>query len=119
MRGPEILNEIEKMRTTDHLFVKWWRKENDFLDYDTLDHFIENVSEKEEIGGIDLLTMDDMWHEVERVGGEHVRLVQGKEGDKIGWLHEGKTGVLSHTCDFTPENLLKIFDIETKGNPIH
>lgn len=119
MRGPEIVNEVTRMRTSDHMFVKWWRKENDFLDYDLLDHFLETISDNEEIGGIDLLTMDEMWHEVEKIGGEHVRLVNGEKGNVIGWFHEGKTGVKSHTCDFTPENLLKIFDVETKGNPIH
>lgn len=119
MRGPEIVNVIGRMRTNDHLFVKWWRKENDFIDYDLLDHFLENLTDTEEIGGIDLLTMDEMWHEVERVSDNHVRLVHGDNGDVIGWLHEGKSGMRSHTCDLTAENLMKIFDIETKGNPIH
>jgi hypothetical protein len=118
MRGREILETLDRRRTENHRFVKWWRKEEDFLDFDLLDRFREESSVNEEIGGIELLTMDDMWHEVLRVGGKRVKLVQTKTGNTVEWAHKGKDGLRTEVCAFTPETLMKIFDVETRGNPV-
>lgn len=118
MRGSEILNAVKEKRTEEHRFVKWWRKEEDFLDYDLIDRFIDNTSGSDEIGGIDLLTMDDMWHEVMRVGGTRVRLVHEPKGDRLEWSHMGKRGLRTEVCAYTPEALMQIFDSETRGNPV-
>ncbi|MFA7404523.1 MAG: hypothetical protein WC007_11035 [Pelobacteraceae bacterium] len=118
MRGREIIEALDKRRTEDHRFVKWWRKEEDFLDYDLIDRFVENTGGTVEIGGIDLLTMDDMWNEVKRVGGTRVTLLHDETGDRVQWVHKGKTGVHTNVCTFTPETLMEIFDVETKGNPV-
>lgn len=118
MRGPEIIKALDTRRNDNHHFVKWWRKEEDFLDYDLIDRFVDNVSSGEEIGGLDLLTMDDMWHEIERVCGTRVGRVLDASGDRVEWLHHGKAGATSHVCAYTPEALMEIFDIETRGNPV-
>ena len=114
MRGSEVIASLKDRRTEKHCFVKWWRKEEDFLDYDLIDRFVENTKGSEEIGGIDLLTMDDMWNEVRRIGGTRVTLT----GDNVEWTHKGKTGVSKNVCAFTPETLLQIYDVETKGNAV-
>jgi len=119
MRGPEITKEINEHLTSEHQFVKWWRKENDFLDFDLINRFMDNLSSNDEIGGIDLLTMEEMWREVKRVSGDKVKLVEDENGKFVGWLHESKEGLKSYTCKYTPENLMNIFDSETRGNPIH
>ena len=36
MRGREIVAALNERRTEQHCFVKWWRKEEDFLDYDLI-----------------------------------------------------------------------------------
>jgi hypothetical protein len=118
MRGQEAIATLSDRRTEEHRFVRWWRKEEDFLDYDLIDRFVENTGGTEEIGGIDLLTMDDMWNEVRRVGGSRVTLLHGTDGDKVEWTHKGKTGVQKNTCAFTPETLMEIYDVETKGNAV-
>lgn len=118
MRGREIITALEERRNEEHRFVKWWRKEEDFLDYDLIDRFVENTGGTDEIGGIDLLTMDEMWDEVRRVGGSRVKLLQGKEGDTVEWVHKGKTGLRTNVCAFTPETLMEIYDVETRGNPV-
>ena len=118
MKGKEILKTLDERRTDNHCFVKWWRKENDFLDYDLVDRFINNTSSGVEIGGIDLLTMDDMWNEVKRVGGPRVKLVHDRSGDKIEWVVKGKKGTRTKVCKYTPQSLMTIFDIETGGNPV-
>lgn len=118
MRGYDIITTLNDRRTDKHCFVKWWRKETDFLDYDLIDRFIENTKGTEEIGGVDLLTLDDMWNEVRRIGGSRVTLVHGTNGDSVEWTHRGKTGVHKNTCAYTPETLMQIYDVETKGNAV-
>jgi hypothetical protein len=118
MRGSEIVKTLEDRMTEKHHFVKWWRNENDFLDYDLVERFVKNTSGNVEIGGIDLLTMDDMWNEVKRVGGARVNLVHDRSGDRIEWVVKGKKGLRTKVCKYTPQALLTIFDRETGGNPV-
>jgi hypothetical protein len=118
MRGREIVASLNERRTENHCFVKWWRKEEDFLDYDLIDRFVENTGGIEEIGGVDLLTMDEMWNEVSRIGGSRVSLLHNENGDRVEWVHKGKTGVHKNVCAFTPETLMEIYDVETRGNPV-
>jgi hypothetical protein len=118
MKKLEILEIIREQRKESHCFVKWWRKENDFLDYDLIETFMENLRSDEELGGIDLLTMDDMWIELKRIGGTRLKLEHNATGDKVIWEHKGKSGVQTQSCDFTPQTLMTIFDVETKGNPV-
>lgn len=118
MRGLEIERALKERMSDNHRFVKWWRKENDFLDYDLIDRFLDNLSTGEEISGIDLLTMDDMWNEVKRVGGTRVKLVHERSGEKVEWLHFGKKGMHKEVCVYCPETLLTIYDVETRGNPV-
>ncbi|MBW4056385.1 MAG: hypothetical protein HIU83_13480 [Proteobacteria bacterium] len=118
MRGREIIATLNERRDEKHCFVKWWRKEEDFLDYDLIERFIEHTGATDEIGGIDLLTMDDMWDEVKRVGGSRVTLRHDKNGDQVEWVHTGKTGARANVCALTPESLMEIYDVETKGNPV-
>lgn len=114
MRGREILKTVEQLRNDEHCFVKWWRKENDFADYDLIDRFAATAAPSEEIDGLDLLTLDEMWNEVKRIGGNRIKLVHELKGDTVEWDHLGKTEV----CVYTPETVLHIFDAETRGNPI-
>jgi hypothetical protein len=118
MIGREVTKTIDGMRTENHQFVKWWRKENDFLDYDLLDRFVNNRDTGEEIGGLELLTMDDMWNEVKRVVGKRVNLVHEPKGDSIEWTHKVKDTVRTDHCAYTPPALIAIYDAETRGNPV-
>lgn len=118
MRGREIIETLDERRNEEHRFVKWWRNEEDFLDYDLLDRFIENSRGSDEIGGIDLVTMDEMWDEVKRIGGTRITLLHDAAGDKVTWTHEGKSGLRVNVCPYTAETLMEIYDVETKGNPV-
>lgn len=118
MRGWEIYSALDKLRTDDHRFVKWWRKENDFVDYDLIDRFRANAEPSEEIDGFDLLTMDEMWDVVKRVGGDRIKLIREQKGDSLEWVHSGKSGTHKEVCAYTPESVMHIFDVETRGNPV-
>lgn len=118
MRGREITSEVAKLRTDEHSFVKWWRKENDFLDYDLIDRFINNIDHAEEIEGLELLTLDEMWETVEHICGNRVKLERSTKGEQVEWTHKGKNGTHHEVCIYSPETLMNIFDIETRGNPV-
>ena len=118
MRESEILKMIEERRNENHHFVKWWRKEDDFFDYDLIERFKENAGSNKELGGIDLLTMDDMWNELKRIAGARVKLMHDTSGQSVEWVHTGKAGTKTQVCTYTPETLMTIFDVETKGNPV-
>ena len=118
MREREILKLIETQRNKSHCFVKWWRKEDDFLDYDLIERFIDNFAAEEAIEGAELLTMEDMWKILQRIAGDRVKLVHDTTGDKVEWVHKGKSGTKSQVCIYSPETLMTIFDVESKGNPV-
>jgi hypothetical protein len=118
MKGREIVATLKEQARADHRFVKWWRKEEDFLDFDLIDRFLEHATADEEIGGLQLLTMNEMQEEVKRVGGTRVKFIHEASGDKIEWVHLAKEGVRTQVCAYTPEALLTIFDVETHGNPV-
>jgi len=118
MKGREIYSAVVNLRNDEHRFVKWWRKENDFLDYDLIDRFVDNVGSAEEIGGLDLLTLDEMWAEVKRLVGPRVKLVHDTKGDLVEWSHMGKDGMHTEVCIYMPETVMQIFDVETRGNPV-
>jgi hypothetical protein len=118
MRGQDIVKTLNERQNEKFCFVKCWRKEEDFLDVDLINRFLENSKSTEEFGGIDLMTMDDMWNEVKRIGGSRVTLMHNANGDRVEWVHKGKTGIRKNTCAFTPETLMEIYDVETKGNPV-
>ena len=118
MRGREILKTLNDRRTENDRFIRWWRKEEDFLDYDLIDRFIANSTGNEEIGGIELLTMDEMWKVVQKVGGTRIKLLHDTRGDTVQWVHKTGHGMKTDVCSYTPETLITIFDVETRGNPV-
>lgn len=118
MKGYEVITTLNERRAPEHQFVRWWRKEEDFLDYDLIDRFLENLSTSDDFGGIDLVTMDELWNELQRVAGERVKLVREESGDRVEWLHKGKAGIDEQVCAYCPETLMTIYDVETRGNPV-
>lgn len=118
MKGNEILKVLDEQRNKEHKFIKWSRKEDDFVDYDLIERFIDNFSGSTELDNISLLTMEEMWHELQRLAGKRVQLVSGSAGDSVEWVHHGKKGTTTQNCPYTAENLMTIFDIESKGNPV-
>ncbi len=119
MKGFDIARQVKEQRSGSHCFIKWWRKEEDFLDFDLIDNFINDFKGSEEIEGFELIGMDQMWQETKRVCGERVTKVTKDGNDVIQWVpSEGKEAGKKLECPYTPEALLTIFDRETRGNPV-
>lgn len=118
MKGEEIRRVMQEQLAPKHCFVRWWRKENDFLDYDLIDRFQQSMSPEDEIGGFDLLTMDEMWEEVKRVAGERVIHYRDNGMDFIEWLPVSGMQMQTEILPYSAESLQTIFDAETEDNPI-
>ena len=98
----------------EHLFIKWWRKEEDFLDFDLLERFRTNLSDDQTIEGFDLVGMDEMWGYLQKVAGNKVDRVVKNGVDTLLWSDEEKMVVKE--MPFTAESLIEVFDAETDDN---
>lgn len=115
MNGEELLKQIGERKTEEHEFIKWWRKEEDFLDFDRIAEFVDNVNVSDAIDGFDLLTMEEMWENLEKVTGSRVEKDKKRGADVIIWHR--KSGE-EKVCPYSPESIMTIFDVETHGDYI-
>ena len=113
MTGKEIVKLIAERKKEGQFFIKWWRKEEDWLDMDLIGTFLENVKPDEEIGGFDLLTMEQMWEYVLKVAASRVERTKKRGEDVVVWQKQPGEELV---CPFTPESLLQIFDVESHGD---
>ena len=115
----EIRKEVLGTWNEGRCFIKWWRKENDFVDYELVDTFLANLKPDEEFAGFELLTMEQMWRELQRLVPERVALGQ-KHGEKvIRWQHTTGDGtVREDVFPYDASSLLTVFDGETRGDTL-
>jgi hypothetical protein len=119
MEGREVLAQVNRQRTRGHQFIKWWRREHDFLNFELLDDFEAQMGEREErikwLEGFELLSTEQMWEELQSRFPERVSREKRTKGEFLVWRRPGR-GV--QECLFTPENIMVVFDAETRGNVI-
>jgi hypothetical protein len=122
MQGYELVKEVEKERSahTDRIFIKWWRKEEDFIDFDLVSRFLENLNYSSDISGFELIDQDQMWRAVESRAYGKVSKVQRDGRWVVLWTPPKGAEVEEPCteCPYTPETLLKILDAETGDNYI-
>jgi hypothetical protein len=120
MKGNELLEQIKAQKTENHFFVKWWRKEQDFLDFDLIERFVENVKKDEEFADFELLDMEQMWGYIQKIiPGKMSRFkltrAEKKGEEVIEWEKEpGKERIIPYNS----QSLIDIFDMITKGDVI-
>ncbi len=119
MRTDEIVRGITKGQEEGQVFIKWWRIENDFTDYELFDSFIENARSSHEIGGYELLDLEQMWDVLKRWKPTGLKRVRTGKGEEIEWQKKaaGRTQQLK-VCPFTAEAVMYIFDYETRGDVV-
>lgn len=118
MKMENLREEINQKRQDDHAFIKWWRREHDFLNFELLERFLDHDDEEDVkwLEGYELLTTDQMWQELKDRAGDRVeRIKRTKAGDIISWQRKEKG---EQTCPYSPESIMTIFDVETRGNVI-
>ena len=115
MTGQQIVEEIQSKRGPKDQFIRWWRHENDFVDYELIDRFEDNIEKGQEFDGYQLLDTESMWDLLQKRLPERVSRKKEGAGEMIYWKRPEKG---DQTCPFSPESIMTIFDVETRGNVI-
>ena len=119
MTGGEILGRLETERQNQHKFIKWWRIENDFADFELIDTFVGGVDKNQVFAGYELLDMEQMWNLLKTRAPARVNREERNHADVIVWEHHTKKGeVKEEICPFIPKSLMTIMEVETRGNVI-
>jgi len=119
MRAAEIIRDIRKGKEEGQAFIKWWRIENDFTDYELFSSFIKNARSKHEIEGFELLDLEQMWDVLTRWKPTGLKRIHTGKGEQIEWTRKSADGGLKkEVCAFTPETVMYIFDYETGGDVV-
>jgi hypothetical protein len=121
MQGHELVKKIEKERVAhpDRVFIKWWRKEEDYIDFDFVTRFVEKVDHgSTEIGGFELIDQEEMWRTIERRCEGRASKVQRDGEWVVLWTPPEGAEVEERLPEYpyTPEYLLQILDVESNYN---
>ncbi len=117
MTGHEILREMRHVSTGERCFIKWWRKENDFVDFELIDTFLGNLQPDHEFAGFELLTLEQMWQELHRREPKRVLLDTRRGETVIHWRHVAEDGsVREDIYPYDAASLMTVFDGETRGD---
>ena len=119
MTGYELKKKIMTADAKDRCFIKWWRKENDFADYEMVDHFLEHLAPNHQFEGFELLTMDDMWQELHRREPNRIWMEKHQGSQRLHWQHLGSDGQLREDIyRYSPAVIMALFDRETHGDTL-
>lgn len=115
----QIAEAIEQGQKEGKEFIKWWRKENDFADFELIDSYLQNSDAQADFENFELLDKDEMWEILkERCSGELYHRVATKS-DTIEWQHADQEGVMqTYVCPYNAHSIMSIFDAETKGDTL-
>jgi len=115
MKAWEIAREVEKQRKEGDQFIRWWRHENDFVDYELIDRFLEKKDDSQLYDGFELTDTETMWKHLKEKVGDRIVREKHKQGDMIVWTRPDKG---DECCHFNAETIMAIFDEETAGDVI-
>jgi hypothetical protein len=119
MTGKDLFKQLEQQREEYHHFIKWWRKENDFVDIELIDSFYETAKSGDQYEGFELLDLEQLWELIKKQCGERVMRMTQQGQEMVTWERLDKQGgKRTISCSFAPEFLMQIFDVETRGNYI-
>ena len=119
MRDNQIKTELTQGKEQGKEFIKWWRKENDFVDSELIDRYLDTLGSRHEIENFAMLDKNQMWDVLKRWKPAGLRHRKSTNGEKIEWQHLGKDGQQhSYTCPYNARNIMSIFDAETRGDTI-
>lgn len=118
MRRGDILNQLELGQEQGKEFIKWWRKEDDFVDFELIEQFV-NTEDTFDFENYELLDKSDMLNELKRWQPDELELVVSDDGEVIKWKHKSKDGQWkSFTCPFDAASVMSIFDTVTRGDTV-
>ena len=119
MNGYELKQSLMSNDAEGRYFIKWWRKENDFADYELIDQFLQHLKPESEFENYQLLSMDDMWKELRRHASARIWMEKHKGESEVHWQHLGGDGSSREDhYRYTPKVLMALFDRETHGDTL-
>lgn len=122
MQGYELVKKIqtEKSEHPDQIFIKWWRNEEDFVDFDLVSRFLETYDYGSELGGFQLIGMDEMWQIVESRSKGRASKIKSDDHLVVRWTPPAGAEDVERRDEYpyTPETLLTVLDAETGDNYI-
>ena len=119
MKGSVIAQELRQNKVSETAFIRWWRKENDFVDYELVKNFLADADPNQEFGGYEVLDLQQMWETLQRTAPEHVSREKRGQREVIVWKHQVDEGDQKvEVCNYSPQAVMTIFDVETRGNVI-
>ncbi len=119
MKGQEILRLIDARRRENSRFIRWWRKENDFVDYELLTDFLHRLQAGEEFAGFELLDTEQMWALLQKIAGARVRREHRTKGDYLVWSRGRGRDRETLELVFSDESIMHVFNEETRGMTLH
>jgi len=115
----QLLRAIEKGKQEGKEFIKWCRKENDFADFELIEHYLDATDARHNIESFELLDKEEMWEILKRWKPKGLRHSVSSKSDMIEWQHRGKDGqVHTYTCPYNAQSIMSIFDAETRGDTL-
>jgi len=119
MKASEIRQELGREKVDGSCIIKWWRKENDFVDYELVETFVATAEPNQEFAGYEILDRAAMWEALRQVTPDHVSREKRGGAEVIVWRHQLEDGAeKTEVCPFSTQNLLAIFDAETGGDVV-
>ena len=120
MTGYDIIKEMRHARSGEYCFIKWWRKENDFADYELVDTFLANLKPEDNFAGFELLTLERMWHGLHHLIPRRVRLGTRFGEPVIRWQHMDRhDGTMrEEVFPFDAPSVMTVFEGETHGDTL-
>jgi hypothetical protein len=119
MNGKEVRTRINQHRRPEHCIVKWWRKENDFVDYELLERFLEACKPDEEFAEYELLDLEQMWAALAATTTDKMEREPRRGQEVVVWQRLDSEGRKEFKeFPFAPGALLAVFDEITRGNVI-
>jgi len=118
MRGFELREAIIRRRNDQTRFIRLWRKENDFVDYELLEPFLRRLEDGLEFSGFELLDTNEMWQTLLRWAPDKISRERRSKSDVIIWKHLQDGDFITEELPFSAESIMHIFDRETRGDTI-
>ncbi len=113
MRSNKITSELEQGKKQGKEFIRWWRKEDEFVDFELIDCYLER-DKPSEIENFELLATDEIWQVLKTWKASGLTRIKSSQGETIEWQQAGKDGEQhTYTCPYNTHNLMSIFDTET------
>ena len=120
MRFPknQLIQAVQQGKEDGKEFIKWWRKENDFADFELIDDYLSATDQRHNIENFQLLDKEEMLDVLKRWNPK-IRRSQSTQSDTLEWPYRDKDGLMqTYSCPYNAHSIMSIFNAETRGDTL-